>query len=199
MNYTKIIVLLSFLLIIGFGCTPKDNTSSKDSKSSTETTEKPKVKPVLDVDPYLITHQSFRGIVIGNGIEEHGDILEQGVLRSGEGEFEVYYIKTESGEVLGYVMASPQDPSKVGNITVTHLKARTEEGIFIGTTFTELEKVFGELAVHGSEIESKTYAYYGHLAFLLDDYHNTYELDKSKVKKDAKIKEIEIRMNAYSE
>ncbi|MFK7903742.1 MAG: hypothetical protein AB8B69_01390 [Chitinophagales bacterium] len=201
MHYTKITVLLSIFLIIGFGCVPKDNSSTatppKDTKPSTETTAKPEPKPVA-ANPYLITDKSFMGLSSGNGIEEHADVLEQGVLKSGEGEFEVYNIKSESGEKLGYIMASHQDPSKIGNITITHPKASTEEGISIGATFAELESALGEVAVHGSEIESRTYAYKGHLAFLLDDYHNTYELDKSKVKKDAKIKEIEIRTNAYS-
>jgi len=202
MHYTKITVLLSIFLIIGFGCVPKDNSSTatspkKDSKTSTETTAKPEPKPVA-ANPYLITDKSFMGLSSGNGIEEHADVLEQGVLKSGEGEFEIYNIMNESGQKLGYVMASHQDPSKIGSITITSQKASTKEGISIGKTFAELESALGEVAVHGSEIESRTYAYKGHLAFLLDDYHNTYELDKSEVKKDAMIKEIEIRANAYS-
>jgi len=202
MHYTKITVLLSFFLIIGFGCVPKDNSSTttppENSKPSTETAAKPETKPTEAANPYLITDQSFMGIAPGNSIEEHGDVLEQGVLKSGEGEFEIYNIIDESGQKLGYVMASPQDASKIGNIAITHPKASTEEGISIGATFAELESTLGEMAVHGSEIESRTYAYKGHLAFLLDDYHSTYELDKSKVKKDAKIKQIDIRPNAYS-
>ncbi len=202
MHYTKITVLLSFFLIIGFGCVPKDNSSTatppENSKPSTETAPKPETKPTKAANPYLITDQAFLGISPGNDIQKHADVLEQGVLKSGEGEFEVYNITDESGKELGYVMASPQDASKIETITITHPKASTEEGISIGATFAELESALGEVAVHGSEIESRTYAYKGHLAFLLDDYHNTYDLDKSKVKKDAKIKQIEIRPNAYS-
>lgn len=197
---TKITIFLGLCLTLGFGCTPKDNSSTttppkEEVTSKSETSTKP--KPTEKTNLYLIEEKSFMGLSPDNSIENHLDILEQSTLQSGEGDFEIYNIKNESRETVGYILPSPKDASKIGIITINTPKASTKEGAKIGMTFKELEAVLGELPVHGSEIESKTYAFKGNQSFLLDAAFNTYEIDKSKLDVDTKIKAIEIRPNAY--
>ncbi|MGB0929217.1 MAG: hypothetical protein ACPGVB_00480, partial [Chitinophagales bacterium] len=58
--------------------------------------------------------------------------------------------------------------------------------------------ILGELPVHGSEIESRTSAADGYLRYVLDAAFGTYEIDKSELKEDTKIRAIEIWPNAYT-
>ncbi len=196
---TKTTFLITLFLLIGFGCTPKDNSSTTTPpKEETSNTDMDAKSEPEEVNPYLIGKKSFMGLTPGNLIADHSDVLEKSVLKTGEGDFEVFNIKDESGEVLGNILPDPRDESKIGIITITSTKASTSEGAKIGITFKELEEVLGELPVHGSEIESRTSAFKGNWSFLLDAAFPSYEIDKNELDVNVRIKVIDIRPNAYA-
>jgi len=144
-------------------------------------------------DAYLIRSKSFYGISIGDAIAANKNVLEKGILQTGEGDFDVFYIKNERGEVLGHVDTDFKDESKVGAINIDSPLAKTEQGIHVGMTFGEMESILNPTEVHGSEVEGRTYASQpskDHVWYLLDAYFWTYELDKQAIKKSTKIKEI---------
>lgn len=141
-------------------------------------------------DAYLIHSNGFYGINQGDPIAQHKDILEEGVLRTGEGDFDVFYIKNVKGETLGYLEPEFRDESKVGTMYIDTPLAKTKQGVHIGMTFGELEEILGPVEVHGSEIESRTSASKDGIMYLLDAYFGTYEIDKSQIKKSTKIKQI---------
>lgn len=144
-------------------------------------------------DPYLIQSKSFYGISIGDQIAQHKDVLEKSTLQTGEGSFDVFYIKNDKGDVLGYVDTDFRDESTINNITIDTPLAKTEQGVHIGMTFGELEKRVGSVRVSGSEIESRTHAIKDNVWYLLDAYFGTYEVDKSEIKKSTKIKQVILR------
>ncbi|MGB0929218.1 MAG: hypothetical protein ACPGVB_00485, partial [Chitinophagales bacterium] len=106
-----------------------------------------KPEPIGEANPYLIGEKSFMGLTSGNSIADHKDVLEKSVLKTGEGEFEVFNIKNKSGEVVGNILPSTKDASKIGIITINTPKAQTKEGAKIGMTFKELEGLLGDLPV----------------------------------------------------
>ncbi|MFK7905344.1 MAG: lysozyme inhibitor LprI family protein [Chitinophagales bacterium] len=141
-------------------------------------------------DRYLIDSKSFYGISKGDPIAKHKDVLEKGILRTGEGSFDVFYIKNDKGDLLGHLDTQFRDESRVGAISIDTPLAKTKQGVHVGMTFGELEKILGPIEVHGSEIESRTHASKDGIWYLLDAYFGTYEIDKSQIKKDTKIKQI---------
>ncbi len=141
-------------------------------------------------DSYLIDSESFYGISNGDAIAKHRDVLEKGILKTGEGDFDVFYIKNKKGEILGHFEPEFRDESKVGTIYIESPLAKTKQGVHIGMTFGELERILGPVEVHGSEIESRTSASKDGIMYLLDAYFGTYEIDKSEIKKSTKIKQI---------
>ncbi|MEM7552234.1 MAG: hypothetical protein AAF363_21295 [Bacteroidota bacterium] len=135
----------------------------------------------------------FYGIGIGQKIKDVSKNLEKGILKTGEGTFEVYYIKDREGARLGYI---PVESEYVLSIVITTQGAVTWDGLKVGSTFGELEETFGSVEVHGSEIEGRTYVEYGNMSFLLDAYHYSYDVDESSIPKETKIRAIIIRSPA---
>ena len=153
-----------------------------------------KIREIIDVKkktiPLLIAEKSFQGISPGDLISSHLNILEKGKLKTGEGTFDVFYVNNKNLEKLGYILKDPKNESLVGNIIIESKKARTEKGIHIGSSFEDLVKKYPDVKVHGSEIEGRTYGREGNLSFRLDTNNFTYEVDKNKIPKDAKVIEI---------
>ncbi len=177
--------LLGLLLSLGCLTSCQDNGSAASADTASE--------PLTDqppADPYLITETGFFGISPGDAIADHSQHLVKGVLQNGEGEFEVYYIRDEKGQELGYVLPSPNDESKVGDMAITTPAAHTPEGIKVGATLGQLEKEVGTLPVYGSEIEGRTTAVQGRLQYLLDSYNNSYEVDRKMIGPETEIREI---------
>lgn len=155
-----------------------------------------KVTEIISIMPtqtqLLIGPNSFRGIHVGDLISKHLEYVQKTKMRTGEGVFEVYEIKDFDNNPAGYFLPDPRDKQLVGDITVKSPKAQTAMGLKIGDTFQDLQKVFPDIAVHGSEIEGRTYATANHLSYRLDTPNFSYEVDPSKIPGATKITEITI-------
>ncbi|MEL7163674.1 MAG: hypothetical protein AAFN92_23145, partial [Bacteroidota bacterium] len=175
------LLLLCVFIACGQSATDAETPEDAPSEMPTETPEANQdntaIYDVDEDDPYLISNGGFLGMRPGNPLADFAGGLRQGTLRTGEGEFSVYYIDGAEGEELGYLMADPRDPAMIGDITVTAKEVVTEAGIRVGVNFAELQNRLGHpLEVHGSEVESRTYAIRDGLAYQLGDPHDTYEL-----------------------
>ncbi|TRX54788.1 hypothetical protein FNH22_18685 [Fulvivirga sp. M361] len=149
--------------------------------------------PSSDADQLSIGDRYFYGITIGQKIEDVAGSLKKGWLKTGEGDFEVYYITDPQGSQLGHI---PVEGDKVLTIVITTPKASTWDGLRVGSTFAELKEVLGEVEVHGSEIEGRTSVYKGYFQFLLDAYLYTFDVDETTIPPETKIKAIILRSPA---
>jgi hypothetical protein len=144
----------------------------------------------------LITSTGFRGIQVGDAISKHGAYTKKTKMKTGEGSFDVYEIKDFENNPAGYFMPDSKNKLLVGDITVESPKASTDKGLKIGSTFKDLLKAYPNVEVHGSEIESRTYATADKLRYRLDVANNTYDVDKAKIPAATKITEIVINRAA---
>lgn len=136
----------------------------------------------------------FFGITIGQKIKEVEAKLRKGWLKTGEGDFEVYYIVDRQGSQLGYI---PMEGDRVLSIVVTTSRASTWNGLTVGSTFAALKEALGnDVEAHGSEIEGRTSVDDGYFSFLLDTYFYTYDVDEKAIPEDTKIKAITLRSSA---
>ena len=187
----QILKTVSFFLLLSilFSCNSeqaaKNNAPKKDQTDTTATAPEPETD-------YTIKANSFMGIALGSEIANAKN-LKKGILKTGEGDFEVYYILAPSGEELGYTHPQEASPGIVKNITVTSPLAKTEQGAKVGMTYGELEKMITDFEVHGSEIESRTYVEGKIFSYRLDAINSSYNLDKASIAKDAKVLEISIK------
>ncbi len=196
MQFTKVFFLFLIILYLG-ACTngQKAETADKAIEApSKEAIEKAKEEEQKkeEAERYLITSEGFYGIKIGGNSSDYADLLDNGMLRDGEGEFDVFYIKSGDNKQppLGYLTETPNDGTAIENIFVTTPKAKTKEGIGIGTTYAEIESKLPDFEVHGSEVESRTHIFVDNLAFQLDFPSASYDLDKTKIPKEAKVIKI---------
>ena len=177
-------------------CEIGDKVTFKGVPSVLEGANQLMVKEIINVSPtqtqMLIGQNSFRGIQIGDAISKHGDYIQKTKLKTGEGTFEVYEIKDFDNNPAGYFLPDPKDKLLVGDITVNSLKARTAQGIKVGSTFQDLLKIYPAIEVHGSEIEGRTNATADNLSYRLDVANFSYEVDRAKIPATAKTMEITI-------
>lgn len=143
-------------------------------------------------DPYLISNGYFLGLTPGGSLAEFSDGLRKGVLQTGDGDFDVFYIDSAEGDELGYVTADPRDEQTIGYIFVTSPDVVTEKGVRVGISFAELKQRIGAVEVHGSEIEGYTYAQANGMAYRLDSGNWSYEVDVSTIAPETKVIEIVI-------
>ncbi len=202
----KKLIFACLILCLAFACANENAaTSSNDSSDSEEavqtesetTDETADLEEKIDMEAakaskYFISQTSFFGISIGDYISSITENIEKAILQDGEGNFDVYNIKSEKGKMLGYFYPDTQNPDKVGQIVIMTKEAYTEEKIKVGMTFKELQDVISNFEVHGSETESRTHVFYKDLMFRLDFYSSEYDLDLAKIPADAKITKIMI-------
>jgi hypothetical protein len=179
-------------------CVVGDKVSFKGVPSMMSDAKQLKVEEIISITTgstdtqLLIGSTSFRGITVGDTISKHGAYTKKTKLKTGEGSFDVYEIKDFENNPAGHFMQDPKNKLLVGDVTVESPKARTEQGLKIGDTFKDSLKAFPNIEVHGSEIESRTYARDGNLSYRLDVPNATYEVDKAKIPATTKITEIVI-------
>ena len=177
-------------------CKVGDKVRFKGVLSGTSDKRSLKVTEIISVgimDTRLfITESGFRGIYVGDAIEKLGDFVKKTTMKTGEGDFDVYKFTDIENNPAGYFMADPNNKLSVGDITIETPKASTEAGIKVGDTFKDLLKAYPNIEVHGSEVESRTYAKAGKLSFRLNVANNKYDLDRAKIPATAKITEIVI-------
>lgn len=134
------------------------------------------------------------GVKAGDLIAEN-DRLEAGKLRNGEGEFDVFYLKSKSGQRIGFVMEDFDAPGKVGDIFITNsgTKVPGARGITVGQHWSDLRAAFPDIEAYGSEIEARTYAITDQMSFRLNVANSTYELDEASIPATTSITEILIK------
>jgi hypothetical protein len=188
---------LSLLLVINlaFACSnAKTNSPSTDATAQTAATP---AQSAESTDTQLwITEIGFRGIQVGDAIAKHGAYTKKTKLKTGEGSFDVYEIQDFENNRAGYFEPDPKNKLLVGDITVESPKAKTNEGLKVGDSFQALSKVFPLAEVHGSEIEGRTYAHTGKIAYRLDVPNFKYAVDKAKIPAATKITQIIIERGA---
>ncbi len=185
--------ILMALLVFAFVACNNQNTEtaiSKSDKTAAANTEIPKGKALPNM--LVISAMSYRGITPGSEIATHKAYTEKSIIKTGEGTFEVYKIKDYKDGFVGYFLPNPQDETRVGDIVVDVAAAKTLQGIRVGDSFQKLRETVPGLAVHGSEIESRTYAQKERHAYRLDVANSSYEVDINSIPPATKITEIRI-------
>jgi hypothetical protein len=176
-------------------CRVSDNVTFKGRLS--EGDKKMIVEEIISItqtkELTMITPMGFRGIHSGDAIKKHSAYVKKTTIKTGEGSFEVYAITGIDNKPAGYFSPNSDNELLVGDITVETPNAQTEQGIKVGSTFKDLLKAFPNIEVHGSEIESRTYASAGGLSYRLDVARNTYKVDRAKIPATTKITDIWIR------
>jgi hypothetical protein len=180
-------------------CNVGDKVSFKGVSSMMGDAKHLQVKEIIGITPVapvetqmLIATGGFRGITIGDKIANYTktDYVKKTKMKTGEGTFEVYEIRDFENNPAGYFMPDTKNKLLVGDITVQSPKASTDKGINVGDTFQDLLKVYPDIEVHGSEIESRTYANVKNISYRLAAANASYELDRAKIPASTKITEI---------
>jgi len=140
-------------------------------------------------DPTLIREGEFLGIRPGQSVSGVNN-LKKDMLKTGEGNLQVYTLSENDGRKIGYIVPGRKDKGKVGAIHILSKDYQTPAGIGVGSTFAKLEEAYGDVGVHGTEVEGRTFATAGGLTFRLDAYNTSYELEKSAIKPKTRITEI---------
>lgn len=134
-----------------------------------------------------IENESYLGIVVGNRIKEHQNLLNPGTLATGEGAFDVHYISYKT-DTLGYVYGK----DVIESIHIWDSRGATNNGIRTGMTFSELKDILKEPKVHGSELESRVYVFHKKHRYQLDYYSMEYDLNYTEIPDSVVVKEIMI-------
>jgi hypothetical protein len=174
-------------------CEVGDKVSFKGVPSVLGDAKQLKVTEIISIvatrTQLLISPISFRGIQIGDLIANHKDYIQKTKIKTAEGTFEAYEIKDFENNPAGYFLPDPNDKLMGGDITVKSPKAQTAKGLKIGDSFQDLLNAFPNIAVHGSEIESRTTATAHNISYRLDIANNKYDIDKAKIPATTKITE----------
>jgi hypothetical protein len=182
-NLSYCLACIFFLGLTGCNSTPEQvaEATEKTVEEVTETAVEA-VKPEMD---------GTYGIRVGDVIADN-EKLRKDVLQTGEGDFDIYYFDADDGQPAGYVMEDLQNPILVGDVYVIRKGATVPgaKGVKVGDSWGDLRAAFPEVEVHGSEIQSWTYAYVGEMSFKLEASNTEYELSHSDVSDSAKIQEI---------
>jgi len=196
---TQYIILLITSLIIA--CKTEKKSQPTDDKSiamdtiiPSKSIEKTNDSIKFEEEEYIedeikfmppIENDSYFGVVIGNQINDHQNVLKPGELETGEGVFEVHYIINKV-DTLGYAFGN----DLIESIHIWDLRSSTNNGIRIGTTFGELKDILKEPKVHGSEIEARVHVFNENHMYRLDYYSMEYNLDYSEIPDTVVVKEI---------
>lgn len=144
-----------------------------------EYTTKPCCNETLKEDPkWIISEDGFGKINRQTTILEakENNWIKEGIYSNGEGDFDTYVIEGEEGDFVAYVWEG--ENGKIRSIDVFSDKAYLENGIKLGTSYTELRKVYPKISVNGSEIEGRVSAKSGNFSFLLSHREWSYNLQE---------------------
>ncbi len=177
-------------------CQVGEQVTFQGTSSVSGTAKKLMVTKIISIDPittqFSIDPKGLFGVNVGDAIKKHKASVKKTTIKTGEGDFTAYQISDPENNPAGYFMPDPKNELLVGDITIETPKASTDKGIKIGSTFKELLKAYPTLKVHGSEIESRTYAVVGNMSYRLNVPNTKQDVDIAKVPATAKITEIVI-------
>lgn len=142
-------------------------------------------------DPYEIDDGSFLDLRPGGSVADFPGLLRPDTLRDGEGSLAIYSI-VNGEKVLGYVVPEAGSEGRIERVVITSDEVVTEDGIRIGNGLAELIERIGSVEVHGSEVESRVYAYKDRLSYRLDMLSSQYALDPESIDSTALITQIVI-------
>ena len=193
-NSSIVFALVALFSTVAFACGSGATADAppEPAGADADNVDEESIYEVDAEDRYKIFNGTFFDYAPGQPMAIAKERLRKGKLENGEGTFEVYYIDGRDREELGYLMADPNDASKIGDITITSENAITEQGARVGWTYGELKQRLGQLEVHGSEIEGRTYAALGKMKYLLDEQHYSYDLGAERVSDGATVVEVVI-------
>ncbi|MBX2846482.1 MAG: hypothetical protein KTR13_09750 [Saprospiraceae bacterium] len=186
-------LLMASLLV--FACQPKEKptVTEEDPIIDSMLKEKPIIplEPEEEVEDVLkfmppIEAQSYFGFEIGQAISERPEDLVAGALSTGEGTFEVQYMRYQN-DTLGYVFA-PADT--IESIHIWDERGATLQGIRPGTTFAELKTFLPQFEVHGSEVEARVHVFFEAHRYRLNYNHSDYNLDSNDIPDDVEVMEV---------
>ena len=118
---------------------------------------------------FTISAQSFYGITLGRPISDFFGQLQKGILETGEGTFDVYYIQSTNNEELGYILENEKDHT-VLSIVITSSKGLMDNDIAVGSTYQRFREVYPQAEINRSEIESRFFTSSGNFVFFFDGY-----------------------------
>ncbi len=132
-----------------------------------------------------IENDSYLGVVVGNNMNDHQNILKPGTLQTGEGVFDVHYIIYKA-DTLGYAYGN----DIIESLHIWDPRGATNNGIRVGTTFGELKDILKEPKVHGSEIEARVHVFNEKHMYRLNYNSMEYNLDYLKIPDTVMVQEI---------
>jgi len=190
MNVRHFLALLVCLLLCTCGRGTEPAEAAPEAPTTTEE-ETPQVtaREVEPPSPYTTKDGELMGMKAGEPLADFKAGLREGVLSTGEGDFEVFYIDGAEGTELGYLMVD-ETGKEIMDITITSSDVMTEHGLAVGMTYAQLREKLGQVEVHGSEIEGYTHAQKDDYWYQLDAGNWSYEVDPSTLKPDTKILSI---------
>ena len=138
-------------------------------------------------DPYEIGDGEFLDMRPGDSLATFEDFLLPGTLRSGEGEFDVHYIRGRRQDTLGFVFSREHEGTLIESIYITSPNAVTQDGIRVGNTYAELYERRGAVPVTGSEVEMRVYASDPPFRYRLDRIAGPGALDSADIEPNTSI------------
>ena len=165
-------------------------SESKGLDSLETTNESDEEDVIMDPMEFMppIEANSYYGIAVGQDITQSADVLFPGSLKTGEGVFDVHYMLFQK-DTLGYVYGL----EKIESIHIWDGRGATPEGIRVGTTFGEAKQLLKNIAVQGSEMESRVYIVRENHSYRLAYNSTAPDIDPKQIPDTVKIQEIIIR------
>ena len=198
--------LLFFLICSLVACEQNKNEKPKSNhielgdhqKVNEENTSETKVKEEDKIEKekknYIITAEGIETVKINEFADESHKSLVPSTLKSGDGDYNGFDIIGSSEEKIGFVF--PEQNGKIREIVIFSSKYNTEKGLHVGSTFSDIKKIYPNAIAHGSEVESRVSVAVDNIYYLLDFYSTAYDLDNSTISPDTKVRAIFIKNNA---
>lgn len=130
-----------------------EDLREKENKQPLESVETSTIKDVTNADNKLenklekteIKTVHFEGIKVGDTFMDHSDKFKRADQEKDESTFNGYEIMDRNAKVIGFAFANSSDKSKIDKIEITTPNYKTNEGIGIGNTFEEVNKVYSNI------------------------------------------------------
>lgn len=142
---------LSLIIIVAFfALVPMLSAQEKKQESIT----------AISAKDHVLAESEFQGVKVGTPLaaleQKFGKKLYKAVMKTGEGDFEYYSLRNETGQEIAQFFLT--DDKRVRMIETTSPLWKTTKGIHVGSTLSKLRDAYPYLEIHGSEIESRTSA-----------------------------------------
>jgi hypothetical protein len=134
---------------------------------------------------HVLAEGEFQGVKLDTPLSalerRFGKKLRKAVMKTGEGDFEYYSLRNETGQEIAQFFLT--DDKRVRMVETTSPLWKTTRGIRVGSTLRELRRAYPDLEIHGSEIESRTSASSAATkwSFRIDTHFGSYELSPKEL------------------